>query len=61
MCSSDLYTTSHITEIFPETPFVYLEVDKITKIHLKVLTIDGIVGHIRICNTSGKFDMEKVQ
>lgn len=56
-----VWTTSHITEVHPETPFVYLEVDKATKIHLKVLTIDGIVGHIRIYNTSSEFDMEKVQ
>ena len=54
------YTTSHITEIHPETPFVYLELDKTNK-HLKVLTIDGMIGHICIFNDiTGESDMEKV-
>ena len=49
------YTTSYITEFHPETPFVYLELDKTSK-HLKVLTIDGMIGHILY-----EPDMEKVQ
>mgnify|MGYP006270517441 FL=1 len=41
------YTSSHIMEIHPETPFVVLGIEYYsTKKHLKVLTIDGIVGHI---------------
>lgn len=54
------YTTFHITEIHPETPFVFLELDKTNK-HLKVLTSDGMIGHICIFNNiTGEFDIEKV-
>ena len=50
------YTTSHITEIHPETPFVVLAIEcSFTKKHLKVLTIDGMIGHIFY-----ESDMEKV-
>jgi len=57
---TELYYTSHITEIHPETPFVYLELDKTNK-HLKVLTSDGMIGHICIYNNiTGESDIEKV-
>jgi len=55
-----VWTASHIVEIAPYTPFIFLQFEIRTKKHLKIITLNRLFDNICIHPKDSEFDIEEI-